>query len=138
MLTNKNNLAIMNLQSNERGKTKMNNTKGYLDFTTLNEIEEDIKIAQDTLKNVLTTSQKNAILYLMANNVSKILKIYTDVNKRRIDYPNKKVYLNDTTTIDLKFYDEFIKRLTKAYTTIVDIQKEILGENVYNKIVYAI
>lgn len=36
----------------------MNNTNKGLDFTTLNEIEEDIKIAQDTLKNVLTTSQK--------------------------------------------------------------------------------
>lgn len=114
------------------------NTKGYLDFTTLNEIEDDIKIAQDTLKNVLTNSQKNAILYLMANNVSKILKIYTDVNNRRIDYPNKKVYLDDTMAIDLKFYDEFIKRLTRAYTTIADIQKEILGEKTYNSVVYAV
>lgn len=31
----------------------MNNTNKGLDFTTLNEIEEDIKIAQDTLKKCL-------------------------------------------------------------------------------------
>ena len=114
----------------------MNNTNKGLDFTTLNEIEEDIKIAQDTLKNVLTTSQKNAIVYLMANNVSKILNIYSDINMRKIDYPNKKVYLGDIT-IDIKFYDNFIQRLTKAYMTIADIQKTALGEETYNKIVYA-
>lgn len=114
----------------------MNNTNKGLDFTTLNEIEEDIKIAQDTLKNVLTTSQKNAIVYLMANNVNKILNIYSDINTREIDYSNKKVYLGDIT-IDIKFYDNFIQRLTKAYMTIANIQKTALDEETYNKIVYA-
>lgn len=114
----------------------MNNTNKGLDFTTLNEIEEDIKIAQDTLKNVLTTSQKNGIVYLMANNVNKILNIYSDINTRKIDYLNKKVYLGDIT-IDIKFYDNFIQRLTKAYMTIANIQKTALGEETYNKIVYA-
>ena len=109
----------------------MNNTNKGLDFTTLNEIEEDIKIAQDTLKNVLTTSQKNAIVYLMANNVSKILNIYSDINTRKIDYPNKKVYLGDMTNIyELESTGTAMFTFTNP-SKLYDFTKGTLEDNVF-------
>lgn len=123
-------------QEMEREKT-MPST--YLDFNELYEIEQNLLELENFIqKNVLTDEIKNAILTLSAQNMNRVLRLYSNCNGRKIDYKNKKVFLDKNVTIDYNYYESYINRLMKAKFIITDIQKYILGDREYNRIVYAI
>lgn len=120
----------------ERNKT-MPST--YLDFNELYEIEQNLLELENFIqKNVLTDEIKNAILTLSAQNMNRVLNLYKRNNGRKIDYKNKKVFLDNHVTVDYNYYESYINRLMKAKFIITDIQKYILGDREYNRIVYAI
>lgn len=123
-------------QETERNKT-MPST--YLDFNELYEIEQNLLELENFIqKNVLTDETKSAILTLSAQNMNRVLRLYENCNGRKIDYKNKKVFLDKNVTIDYNYYESYINRLMKAKFIITDIQKYILGDREYNRIVYAI
>jgi hypothetical protein len=123
-------------QEMERNKT-MPST--YLDFNELYEIEQNLLELENFIqKNVLTDETKNAIMTLSAQNMNRVLRLYSNCNGRKIDYKNKKVFLDKNVTIDYNYYESYINRLMKAKFIITDIQKYILGDREYNRIVYAI
>lgn len=111
----------------------------YLDFNELYEIEQNLLELENFIqKNVLTDETKSAILTLSAQNMNRVLRLYENCNGRKIDYKNKKVFLDNKVTIDYNYYESYINRLMKAKFIITDIQKYILGDREYNRIVYAI
>jgi hypothetical protein len=110
----------------------------HLDFDTLYIVEHNISEMKKIIKTKdLTPSVKEAILQLSARQVSSILEMYWWANNRKIDYKNKKVYLDENITLDYNYYEDYIKSLRTAYNDCADIQKAVLGTDEYNKIVYA-
>lgn len=109
-----------------------------LDFNTLYDIENCLLEIDRVLKTKeLTPSLQEGILNLSAIQVSRILELYWKENSRKIDYKNKKVYLDENITLDYNYYEDYIKRLRVAYNTCADIQKAVLGEDEYARRVYA-
>lgn len=111
-----------------------------IDYDTLNLLESHIDFLYNEVKNEnndLTNKDKHDILVLSAKIMSQLLDLYADLNKRRIDYVTHKVYLDNNIVMDLKYYDDYIRTLTQINFKVADVQKTVLGEDLYNKIVYA-
>lgn len=109
-----------------------------LNFNILYDVEDSLSKIHDIINTKdLTPSLKEDILNVSAIQVSRILELYHRVNDRKIDYKNKKVFLDNDIVIDYNCYEDYIKRLRVAYTTCADIQKIVLGEDEYARRVYA-
>ena len=109
-----------------------------LNFNILYDVENTLLQIHNVMTTEdLTPSLKEDILNISAIQVSRILELYWRVNNRKVDYNNKKVYLDNGITMDYNCYEDYIKRLHRAYNDCVDIQKTILGEDEYARRVYA-
>jgi hypothetical protein len=111
-----------------------------IDYNAITALESHVNLLHDKVKNkknILTNKDKHDILSLSAKMMSDLLELYAELNRRKIDYSAHKVYLDNNVVMDLKYYEDYVKTLTQLNFKIAEIQKTVLGEDLYNKVVYA-
>lgn len=109
-----------------------------MDLENLKQVDKVIENLKKILTNDLTYDNKKSILQLSAIQMSRILAIYADACNNKKDYVNKKVFFADGTVATMQEYNDFMRLMIKVKLDIGDIQRTILGEEEYNRLVYCV